>query len=90
MTEDPRQSAWPGLMAGLLVGAVVGAVTALLFAPKSGEETRETLMEEMRERLGDLRDGVEQVKADLTRAAEAAKAGARDGAARMRRQVGLE
>jgi gas vesicle protein len=37
---------------GLLVGSVVGAATALLFAPRSGEETRSNI----RDKAVDLRD----------------------------------
>lgn len=31
--------------AGLLIGALAGAVVSMLFAPQSGEETREKIME---------------------------------------------
>jgi gas vesicle protein len=37
---------------GLLVGSVVGAATALLFAPRSGEETRA----DIRDKANELRD----------------------------------
>lgn len=40
------------VLTGLLVGGVIGAATALLFAPRSGEETRA----EIRDRAIDLRD----------------------------------
>ena len=43
-------------LAGLLVGAAIGAIAALLFAPKSGQELRESLAEEgkkLRERAMD-------------------------------------
>ncbi|HSW38604.1 MAG TPA: YtxH domain-containing protein [Acidobacteriota bacterium] len=33
----------------LMVGAVIGAVTALLFAPRSGEETRNIIASKVRE-----------------------------------------
>jgi len=40
----------PGsFLAGLLTGAVVGGVIALLYAPKSGKETREDLKRKLQE-----------------------------------------
>ena len=39
---------------GFLVGSVIGATTALLFAPRSGEETRA----EIREKAVELKDNV--------------------------------
>ncbi|MCX6301431.1 MAG: YtxH domain-containing protein [Bacteroidia bacterium] len=40
----------PGsFIAGLLTGAVVGGVIALLYAPKSGKETREDLKQKLEE-----------------------------------------
>jgi gas vesicle protein len=90
MTEDPRQSAAPGLVAGFLIGAAVGALTALLYAPKPGEETREELADAMQARLADLRTRLEQLKRDMAAATEAAKSGFHEGAARMRRQLDVE
>ena len=40
------------ILGGFLVGSVIGVATALLFAPRSGEETRA----EIRDRAVDLRD----------------------------------
>src|SRR5215207_9016533 len=40
------------VLTGLLVGGLIGAATALLFAPRSGEETRA----ELRDKAIDLRD----------------------------------
>lgn len=40
------------MLTGFLVGGLVGAATALLFAPRSGEETRA----EIRDKAIDLRD----------------------------------
>ena len=40
------------ILGGFLVGSAIGVATALLFAPKSGEETRA----EIRDRAVDLRD----------------------------------
>lgn len=40
---EDRDSSGAGFVTGLLLGAVVGACAALLYAPKSGEETRKEL-----------------------------------------------
>jgi gas vesicle protein len=51
-----------GLVIGLLAGAVFGVAVGMLYAPKSGAETREILKEkamEAREKAGEL---VEKVK----------------------------
>lgn len=41
---------------GLFTGAVVGGACALLFAPKSGEETRQIIANTVGEALEDIRD----------------------------------
>ena len=47
-------------MLAFLVGALSGAALALLFAPASGEETREYLGQKAREGSARARDAVEQ------------------------------
>lgn len=42
----------PGFFAGFIVGGAIGAVLGLIFAPRSGEETREMLMEKTDELRG--------------------------------------
>ena len=49
--EHTARTAKP-VLTGLLIGGVIGAATALLFAPRSGEETRA----EIRGKAIDLRD----------------------------------
>jgi gas vesicle protein len=44
------------IITGLLAGALIGSVAGLLFAPKTGKETRETMSDranEWRDRAGD-------------------------------------
>ncbi len=47
-------------MLAFLVGALTGAAVALLFAPASGEETREYLGQKAREGRARAREAVEQ------------------------------
>lgn len=62
-------------LAGLAIGALVGAGVALLFAPKSGVETRlavsrraKILAREARDRYDDLREKVRRARREGTRA----------------------
>jgi gas vesicle protein len=58
-------SAVKPVLSGLLVGSVIGAATALLFAPRSGEETRA----EIRDKAVELRDhATETVKDTVSQA----------------------
>lgn len=52
--KQTRHRAHPArpILGGFLVGSAIGVATALLFAPRSGEETRM----ELREKAIDLRD----------------------------------
>ena len=58
------------LLTGFLVGSAVGAATALLFAPRSGEETRA----EIRDKAMELRDqATETVQDTVSQAKSKAK-----------------
>jgi gas vesicle protein len=54
------------VLTGFLVGSVIGAATALLFAPRSGEETRSEIRDkaiELRDRTTEtVKDTVSQAK----------------------------
>lgn len=61
---------------GVLLGGLTGAITALLFAPKSGQETRHEIkskVTEVRARAGErlegtvgqIRDKAQQIKTDV-------------------------
>jgi gas vesicle protein len=47
--SDDRGSSASGVILSFLLGGLTGAALAILFAPRSGEETRELLGEKMRE-----------------------------------------
>lgn len=49
-----------GLMVAFVVGALTGAAVALLFAPASGEETREFLGQKAREGKAKAREAMDQ------------------------------
>ncbi|HSD66064.1 MAG TPA: YtxH domain-containing protein [Vicinamibacteria bacterium] len=49
MSSDDRSSGTSGVVLSFLLGALSGAALAILFAPRSGRETREMLGERMRE-----------------------------------------
>ena len=62
--EESRTSAVKTMTFVLIGGAVLGAVTGLLFAPKSGKETREG-----------IKDYATKVKKEVVTVAERTKAG---------------
>jgi gas vesicle protein len=51
--------------AGIALGAMIGAGAALLFAPRSGEETREMLGERARDVRGRIGDRFDDARGDL-------------------------
>jgi len=63
--EMNEQSTGRGFLLGIIVGAVVGGAVALLFAPKSGMETRALIKEKAEE-------ATEKVKETADKAREAA------------------
>jgi gas vesicle protein len=51
--------------AGIAIGAMIGAGAALLFAPQSGEETRELIGERARDVRGRIGERFDDVRGDL-------------------------
>jgi gas vesicle protein len=49
MSSEDRSGGASGIILSFLVGALSGAALAILFAPRSGRETRELLGEKLRE-----------------------------------------
>jgi gas vesicle protein len=49
-----------GVMVAFVIGALTGAAVALLFAPATGEETREFLGQKAREGKAKARDAMDQ------------------------------
>jgi gas vesicle protein len=53
-------------MGGFLLGATVGAGVILLFAPGSGEETRQAIQDRVQEILDESRSAAEARRLELT------------------------
>ena len=59
------------IMVAFVIGALTGAVVALLFAPASGDETREYLGEKARESKARIREQRENILTAVERGREA-------------------
>ena len=84
MSENNSSSVGP-ILTAFAIGALAGAAVALLYAPRSGEETRELLAAKGRElkgkakdALGDAKDFFDSKKAEITAAVEAGKEAMRE------------
>ena len=78
--SDEHSSQMGGMMTAFAVGALVGAGIALLFAPRSGEETRQRLAQKTRrlkekaaDALDDATETLRGKKAAVLAAVEAGK-----------------
>ena len=63
------------VMVAFVIGALTGAAVALLFAPASGEETREFLGEKAREGKTKVREGRDRAAEAAERGRQAVKEG---------------
>jgi gas vesicle protein len=61
------------ILAGLLVGAAVAAGLVLLFAPRSGAETRRRIQESIEDILAEGRQAAEARRLELTAQLDALK-----------------
>lgn len=75
MSQSDDKNALMYLLAGFGLGAVIGAIAGLLFAPKSGVETRE----ELATKLKDLKHKTEDWYSEQ-KARRAARTGGEGGA----------
>jgi gas vesicle protein len=71
--EEREDSNGGGFALGLLVGATVGALAAMLFAPKSGYETRQQLKDLADHQKDNLRNQWEDTKIKAAIAVDTAK-----------------
>ena len=80
MSDSNESTRVGGYIAAFAIGAVIGTGIALLYAPRSGKETRELIAKKGRELKGkatdaldDAKDFIEGKKAELAAAVEAGK-----------------
>lgn len=71
MQQREEHAASEGFLGGMLLGIVVGAILALIFAPKSGSETREMVAETATDLVHRAEDLVGQKEAGTTAEADA-------------------
>jgi gas vesicle protein len=53
--ESMSRTNWPALITGIAIGAGIGAALGILFAPQSGEDTRNDLVGAAKDRLNDVK-----------------------------------
>ncbi len=70
-------------LTGLLAGAVIGGAIALLFAPKSGKETRE----QIKKKLEDLENEYENLKGQASQKSEHIKKNMAERLAQLKREI---
>ena len=51
-----RNSDWSSIVTGIAIGVGIGAALGILFAPQSGEDTREYLKGTAKDRLNDAKE----------------------------------
>ncbi len=73
MSEHRGESGWKAFISGFLVGGLIGAGLALLFAPKSGKETREDIKREIEKLIEAGKTKAAAIKEALAREAEELK-----------------
>lgn len=70
-----------GFGTGLLIGAIIGGVIALLYAPKTGNETRQLIKDEATAAMGTLK---EETSGVIDTVKEAASEASRKGQAAIK------
>ena len=55
-----------GLAAGAAIGAIIGVITGILFAPKSGKETRQDIKDTSAKAIAALQEQAKKLQSDLT------------------------
>jgi hypothetical protein len=68
--SDDRQNGAAGVAVAFTLGALVGAVVALLFAPASGQDTRELIGEKTKEGRDKAAEAAQRTKEYLARQKE--------------------
>jgi gas vesicle protein len=68
---------------GLLAGVVIGGAIALLYAPKSGKETRE----QIRQKLDDLEKEFETLKSQASKKSESIRKNIAERLAELQKEI---
>jgi gas vesicle protein len=76
MNGNDEKNSLVYLLAGFGLGCLIGAIAGLLFAPKSGSETREVLGSRMRELKGKTEDWINEQRAKRLTAKDPEEVGA--------------
>ena len=74
MSQDKNK----GLALGAAIGAVAGVVTGILFAPKSGKETRQDIKDTAVKVAAKLQEEAKKLQAELTELIDHAEAKAKE------------
>jgi gas vesicle protein len=74
-------------MSGLLLGGIAGALTALLLAPRSGEETRQVILEKSMEIKDKALETVDEARVRAEKAAEDARTAAQEYTQKLQDQA---
>lgn len=68
MNQDNKTAGVGTFLAGAVIGGAIGATVALLFAPQSGEETREMIKKKATEVGKDLKEMKDELEPKLKKA----------------------
>lgn len=71
--QDTEKNMMVSVLAGIGIGVIVGAVAGLLFAPKAGTETRETVSQTLTDLGVKINDLSQQVSAKVRTAVDTGK-----------------
>jgi gas vesicle protein len=88
--EEEDGANWTSVLAGIVIGVGVGSLLGLLFAPKSGTETRADLnnqMDGLRDRAEEALDKLQDATADLRDNLEHAVSAGKDAYAAKREEL---
>ena len=74
-------------MKGFLIGGAIGAVLGILYAPKSGKETRDDIYKTKDELFAKAKDEYEQAVRKMSELAERGKETVQDSRSRLKKAV---
>jgi len=72
-TQDNERNVMLSVLAGIGIGVIVGAVAGLLFAPRSGSETRESVAQTLTDLAHKISDLSQQVTEKVKTVVETGK-----------------